>query len=72
LGRAFRPFFLGLAIYASLAVPLWTGIWLGAVPSPDWLPLMWWHGHEMVFGFVSAAIAGFLLTASPVWTGSSR
>jgi uncharacterized protein involved in response to NO len=69
LGRAFRPFFLGLAIYASLAVPLWTGIWLGAVPSPDWLPLMWWHGHEMVFGFVSAAIAGFLLTAPPVWTG---
>jgi uncharacterized protein involved in response to NO len=30
---------------------------------------MWWHGHEMVFGVVAAAIAGFLLTASPVWTG---
>jgi uncharacterized protein involved in response to NO len=30
---------------------------------------MWWHGHEMVFGLVAAAIAGFLLTASPVWTG---
>ena len=30
---------------------------------------MWWHGHEMVFGFAAAAIAGFLLTASAVWSG---
>jgi len=68
-GRAFRPFFLGAAIYAALAVPLWTGIWFGAVPAPGWLFPMWWHGHEMMFGFAAAAIAGFLLTASPVWTG---
>ncbi|MBW1882234.1 MAG: NnrS family protein [Deltaproteobacteria bacterium] len=68
-GRAFRPFFLGAAIYAALAIPSWTGIWLGAAPAPGWLLPMWWHGHEMMFGFVTAAIAGFLLTASPVWTG---
>lgn len=68
-GRAFRPFFLGLAVYAALAVPLWTAVWLGAIPAPVWLAPAWWHGHEMVFGFVAAAIAGFLLTASPVWTG---
>jgi uncharacterized protein involved in response to NO len=30
---------------------------------------MWWHGHEMLFGVVAAAIAGFLLTSTPVWTG---
>lgn len=66
-GRAFRPFFLGLAIYATLAVPGWTLVWLGAFPAPAWLTPMWWHGHEMMFGFVAAAIAGFLLTASPVW-----
>ncbi len=69
LGRAFRPFFLALAIYAALAVPVWTATWLGAIPAPRWLVPTWWHGHEMVFGFVAAAIAGFLLTASPVWTG---
>lgn len=68
-GRAFRPFFLGLAIYGALAVPWWTLAWLGLVPAPAWLVPMWWHGHEMVFGFAAAAIAGFLLTASPVWTG---
>ena len=28
-----------------------------------------WHIHEMLFGFVMAAIAGFLLTAIPNWTG---
>jgi uncharacterized protein involved in response to NO len=68
-GRSFRPFFLGLAIHGALAIPWWTLVWLGALPSPGWLIPMWWHGHEMMFGFVAAAIAGFLLTASPVWTG---
>jgi uncharacterized protein involved in response to NO len=28
-----------------------------------------WHIHEMLFGFVMATIAGFLLTAIPNWTG---
>lgn len=68
-GRAFRPFFLGAALQAALGIPVWTALWLGALPAPRWLAPVWWHGHEMLFGFVAAAIAGFLLTASPVWTG---
>lgn len=68
-GRAFRPFFLGGAIHAALVVPWWTLVWLGLVAAPAWLAPMLWHGHEMVFGFAAAAIAGFLLTASPVWSG---
>lgn len=28
-----------------------------------------WHFHELLFGFVGAAMAGFLLTAVPNWTG---
>lgn len=68
-GRAFRPFFLALSLHALLAVPWWTFAWLGLLPLPGWLAPMWWHGHEMLFGFVGAAIAGFLLTASPVWSG---
>src|SRR5205085_636746 len=38
------------------------------------LPLPYWHGHEMVFGFGTAALAGFLLTAVPNWinTGPVR
>ncbi len=68
-GRAFRPFFLAAGLMASLALPWWTSIWLGLAPAPAWLVPSLWHGHEMLFGFVAAAIAGFLLTASPVWSG---
>lgn len=68
-GRAFRPFFLGLSIYGVLVIPWWSLVWIGVLPAPGWLIPMWWHGHEMMFGFVAAAIAGFLLTASPVWSG---
>ena len=41
------------------------------VPSifPLYVPPMLWHAHEMLFGFVASAIAGFLLTAVPSWTG---
>ena len=28
-----------------------------------------WHAHEMLYGYVAAVIAGFLLTAIPNWTG---
>jgi uncharacterized protein involved in response to NO len=33
-------------------------------------PVHLWHAHEMIFGFAAAAIAGFLLTAVPNWTGT--
>jgi uncharacterized protein involved in response to NO len=29
-----------------------------------------WHAHEMLFGYISAAIGGFFLTAVPNWTGA--
>lgn len=66
----FRPFFLLAGWYATLSVLAW--LWLyrtGTSPLPG-LPAQLWHGHEMLFGFVGAAVAGFLLTAVPSWTGS--
>ena len=33
------------------------------------MPAPVWHAHEMLFGYAAAAIAGFLLTAIPNWTG---
>lgn len=66
----FRPFFFLAAIYAI--VPTTMLYW--ALASGQWpdapLPLFAWHGHEMLFGFVAAAIAGFLLTAVPTWTNT--
>ncbi|WP_405234437.1 NnrS family protein [Lentisalinibacter salinarum] len=65
----FRPFFLLAGWYAVIAIGLW--LWLyPAAPGPfATLPAQLWHGHEMLFGFVGAAIAGFMLTAVPSWTG---
>ncbi len=64
----FRPFFLGVGL-AALLVPLWTWSFVSGADLPVAWPPMLWHAHEMLFGFVVAAIAGFLLTAVPSWTG---
>jgi uncharacterized protein involved in response to NO len=68
-GRGFRPFFLLTGIQAVLAIGLWLAVLRGKGPIPDWPSAITWHAHEMVFGFAGAAIAGFLLTSVPVWTG---
>jgi len=65
----FRPFFFLAALWAGLAIPLW--IFTYAL-GPDAVPFqtgLVWHVHEMVFGYGSAVVAGFLLTAVPNWTG---
>lgn len=66
----FRPFFLAAGLHAVIAVGAWAWI-LGSGGAPfGRMPPLLWHGHEMLFGFIGAAIAGFLLTAVPSWTGS--
>ena len=60
---AFRPFFLGGALFSLVALALCGSFWLTGM---HWAPYGGWvllHAHEMLFGFVSAIIAGFLLTA---------
>ena len=65
----FRPFFLGAALWATVAVPLWLALFAGEAGLPSALPPAIWHAHEMVFGYATAVVAGFLLTAIPNWTG---
>src|SRR5687767_12930379 len=65
----FRPFFLLSGCYAVLTVPIWLYRFAHASAAFGGLPGMYWHAHEMIYGFVMAAIAGFLLTAVPSWTG---
>ena len=66
----FRPFFLAAGVYALLALIAWLWIYTtGVQPLPN-QPAQLWHGHEMLYGFIGAAIAGFLLTAVPSWTGA--
>jgi uncharacterized protein involved in response to NO len=69
LSAGFRPFFLGSAVWAAIGIPLWLAVYSDGTALPSLLPPLIWHVHEMVFGFAAAAVAGFLLTAIPNWTG---
>lgn len=52
-----------------LLIPWWTASLELGMPLATVWPATLWHGHEMVFGFIVAALSGFLLTAVPSWTG---
>ena len=69
LDYAFRPMFLAAGSWAIIALALWLAMFFGYVQLPTRFDPLAWHVHEMLFGFVMAAVAGFLLTAIPNWTG---
>jgi uncharacterized protein involved in response to NO len=68
LAKGFRPFFLCAATYAVLAIPLFLLELAGRIDTGSYLVPMYWHAHEMVFGFSTAVLGGFLLTAVGNWT----
>ncbi len=65
----FRPFFLAAGLWAAFGILLWLPQYLGAMTIPTHFGALDWHVHEMLYGYVAASIAGFLLTAIPNWTG---
>jgi len=65
----FRPFFLAGGAWAALGALLWLPQYLGAVTLQTTFAPVDWHVHEMLYGYVAAVIAGFMLTAIPNWTG---
>ena len=64
----FRPFYLLASLFAAMSIPLWVAQYAGYLPAP-YLPGPLWHGYEMLFGYTTAVIAGFLLTAVRTWSG---
>ena len=64
----FRPFFLSAALYGAILILAWVPWFLGFIDLPTDFPQLAWHSHELLFGYVAAAIAGFLLTAVANWT----
>src|SRR5574340_513809 len=68
LSYGFRPFFLGAAVFGGLSIFLWVVLFAGEVHTELLYRPREWHVHEMLFGFIPALIAGFLLTAMPNWT----
>ena len=65
----FRPFFLAGGAWAAFGVLLWLPQYYGGLAIPTAFAPRDWHIHEMLYGYTAAAIAGFLLTAVPNWTG---
>ena len=69
LSERFRPLFLAAGLWAAISAPLWIGVWSGKIVYAGLFGPVTWHVHEMMFGFVGAALGGFVLTAVPNWTG---
>ena len=68
----FRIFFASAAVYAVISMVLWLFVYRGGVFSAHMsIAPQYWHGHEMVFGYSMAVVAGFLLTAVGNWTGKT-
>lgn len=70
LSFGFRPFFLFGAAWAGIAMVVWVMMLSGGNPLRTAFDPVAWHAHELLFGYLGAVIAGFLLTAVPNWTGS--
>ncbi|MCP4321926.1 MAG: NnrS family protein [Psychromonas sp.] len=66
---AFRPFFLLASIFSIISLITWNGLLGGNITVNLYGGSLWWHSHEMLFGFTAAVIVGFLLTAVQNWSG---
>ncbi len=69
LNFAFRPFFLLGTLFGVLAIIAWITAMHGITWWTPPADITSWHAHEMLLGFATAAIAGFVLTAVATWTG---
>jgi len=69
LSYGFRPFFLLGSLYAGLAILAWLPMFYGELALSTAFAPRDWHVHEMLYGYLSAVVTGFLLTAVPNWTG---
>ncbi len=65
----FRAFFALAGLSALALITLWVSIFRGSVDLDNYYPSIYWHGHEMLLGYATAVISGFLLTAVRNWTG---
>lgn len=69
LQAGFRPFFIASAAWFPIAMAFWLALLSGKIELQSHLDPVTWHSHEMIFGGVGAAMTGYLLTATPNWSG---
>ena len=70
-GLGFRAFFMLAGLSALMLILLWNALYKGELMPHNYYAVIDWHAHEMLVGYSSAVIAGFLLTAVKNWTGES-
>ncbi|WFF37886.1 NnrS family protein [Moraxella nasibovis] len=71
LNLGFRIFFVGAGVFAIISMGLWFAVLQGFTPFKGMVSPFYWHGHEMIFGYALAVVAGFLLTAVKTWTNQT-
>ena len=70
LHLGFRPFFFAALSFGVISIALWLALYtFGKNILPNNYSIISWHAHEMIFGFATATVTGFLLTAVKNWTG---
>jgi len=65
----FRAFFLLAGLSALFLLIVWNAYVKGEWSGGLYYPPLYWHAHEMLLGYTTAVLAGFLLTAIRNWTG---
>lgn len=65
----FRPFFFLSGVFSALAMLAWVLMFSGIWQPTQISDMLAWHVHEMLYGYLGAVVAGFLMTAIPNWTG---
>ena len=70
LNLSFRIFFSAAVVFAIVVMTLWSFVFTNHTNiDTQTLNPLYWHGHEMIYGYALAVVAGFLLTAVKTWTG---
>jgi len=69
LSYGFRPLFLSASLWSAVAMVVWIAMLTGRLALPTAFDPIAWHVHELLYGYLPAVVAGFLLTAVPNWTG---
>lgn len=71
---AFRPFFFLSAFFGIVVMVFWPFVFVYGfkiLGQAENLSLTQWHSYNMLYGFVMAALAGFIVTAIPEFTNTS-
>ena len=66
LELGFRPLYLAGGFWAAISIAVWVFAPSGLTGT---LPGVYWHAHEMLWGFIATVAVGFLFTAGANWTG---